>query len=531
MSMFSGSKLAGKMTPWLLILAIVIAAGVVGAKVGESYYQKVELFQQVIDHVSERYVDEHDPGDLVIDAVKSMLGNLDSHSQLLTPDDYKELMVDTRGKFGGIGIEIGLRNNILTVIAPMEGTPADRLGILAGDRIVGIEGESTEGWNTMDAVKKLRGPRGTEVSITVEREGLAEPIDFTIVREIINVKSVPYSFMLTPETGYIRLSTFSESSAHEILENLAKLEDEGCTSLVLDLRYNPGGLLSQAVQVSEIFLEKGKTIVSTRGRVSAQNSEYTAVKEDSETDIPMVVLINQFSASASEIVAGALQDHDRAIILGNTSFGKGSVQTLFALEGEYALKLTTARYYTPSGRSIHREEHHGEPLAINNDEVVKAEPGQEFYTDNGRKVYGGGGIRPDVIIEGKVLSQAEQNLLRKPVFFNYAVYYHSTHSELPTDFQVTEDITRDFLDRLSKEEEMEFSDAEAQESREFIELRLTYEIVRAFDGEAAARKAVIHKDEEIVEAIDMIKNGKDLSGMFSLAARLSEQAEEMAEKQ
>ncbi|MFQ6105008.1 MAG: S41 family peptidase [Candidatus Glassbacteria bacterium] len=529
MSILSDGKKMKRLAPALLLLAIGLAAGVVGAKVGESYYQKVELFQQVIDHVSERYVDEYDPGDLVMKAIKGMLGSLDAYSQLLTPDDYKELMVDTRGKFGGIGIEIGLRNGVLTVIAPIEGTPADRLGILAGDRIVGIEGEPTKGWNTMDAVKRLRGPKGTRVTITIEREGLDENIDFTITRDIINVKSVPYSFMVTPEIGYIRLSTFSEKSASEITESIHQLKEQGCQALILDLRYNPGGLLTQAVQVSELFLQKGQLIVSTRGRVANQNNEYRATKEETETDIPIVLLINQFSASASEIVAGSLQDHDRALILGKTSFGKGSVQTLFSLEGEYALKLTTAKYYTPSGRSIHRAEDHEKILAET--ESKPPPEGEEFFTDLGRTVYGGGGIRPDLFIESKLLSPVEQNLLRKPVFFNYAIHYQSTHSELPEDFQVTDEIIRDFSRKLETDEGIELSESEIQEAREFISLRLTYEILRAFKGEAAARKKVIHKDTEVVKAVELIEEGKDLEGMFSLASRLSKQAEEMVEVQ
>lgn len=521
--MFSGGKMVKGFMLGTLLLVIVFATGVVGARVGESYYEKVELFQQVIDYVTERYVDEHPADELVIKAVRGMLGNLDPHSQLLSPDDYNDLMVDTKGKFGGIGIEIGMRNGVLTVVAPLEGTPAHRLGIHAGDRIVAIEGESTKGWTSTDAVKRLRGPKGTQVTITVEREGLDETIDFTIVRDIINVKSVPYSFTLPPDIGYIRLSTFSEQSAAEILESLEALEAQNCKSLILDLRYNPGGLLTQAVQVSELFLRKDQTIVSIRGRDETQNSEYRATRSDAETDLPMVVLINEFSASASEIVAGALQDHDRAVILGETSFGKGSVQTLFALEGGYALKLTTAKYFTPSGRSIHKADVIETGFA--REEMEEKESAERFLTDRGRTVYGGGGIRPDFFVEARQLTPAEQKLLKKPVFFNYAIFYQSLHSEVPADFGVTPELIEDFRKRLATVEGIELSQDEAEEAGDLIESRLTYEILRAFHGESVARKSVIGTDTEVMKAVDFITQGKDLDGMFALASRLEKEEE------
>jgi carboxyl-terminal processing protease len=527
--MLSGGKIVKGFMLISLLLVVIFTSGVVGARVGESYYEKVELFQQVIDYVSERYVDEYLPDDLVIKAVKGMLGSLDPHSQFLSPDDYKELMVDTKGKFGGIGIEIGVRNGILTVVAPLEGTPAHRLGVHAGDRIVAIEGESTKGWASTDAVKKLRGPKGTQVTITVAREGLDETIDFTIVRDIINVKSVPYAFMLAPDIGYIRLSTFSEQSAAEILESIETLKAEKCGSLILDLRYNPGGLLTQAVQVSELFLGKGQSVVSIRGRDESQNTQYSAAKDDSETDLPIVILINQFSASASEIVAGALQDHDRAVILGETSFGKGSVQTLFALEGGYALKLTTAKYFTPSGRSIHKAEAALEDFA--REEIEEETPVEKFTTDRGRTVYGGGGIRPDLFVEVKQLTDVQQNLLKKPVFFNYAVAYQSLHAEVPSDFTVTPEIMEDFRKRLSAVEGIEISESEAQEEREFIETRLTYEILRAFHGEEVARKRVIMTDTEVAKAVDFIRQGKSLEGMFALASELEGEVEKVTAKE
>ncbi len=494
------------------------------AETNESIYEKIELYQNVIDKVSSRYVTDMGAGDLIIRSIEGMIGTLDPYSQLLDPDDYNDLKVDTKGRFGGIGIELGLRNNILTVIAPIEGTPAHALGLQGGDQIIRIEENPTKGWSTLDAVKLLRGPKGTDVSITIQREGLGDPFDITITRDIIKVKSVPYYFLVDSSTGYIRLSTFSESSGDEVRKAVEDLKSQGMDALILDLRYNPGGLLNQAVEVSEVFMERGEMIVFTSGRDHGQDREYMASRDGLTHRMPLVVLINKYSASASEIVAGALQDHDRALILGETSFGKGSVQTLFDLGSDYALRLTTAYYYTPSGRSIHKAEETELAVinghSLNGETVNEAEEGG-YYTDSGREVSGGGGIMPDVFVRPPELTSAAQEMLKKPIFFNFSVKYKSHNPDLPEDFEITEDIKNEFFEYMTGEG-IEVSMEDFSSEREFVEMRLEFELNRAYWGEGVAKQKGFDRDVEAQKALEIIDKGKTLVGLFEVASAMEE---------
>jgi len=315
-------------------------------------YEKLKIFGDVLSAVQTSYVEEPNVDQLVEGAIKGMLQNLDPHSSYLTPDMMKQMEVETKGMFGGLGIEIGVKEGILTVIAPIEDTPAFRAGLKAGDKIVKIENDSTKEMTVMDAVKRLRGDPGTKVTIWVTREGFPEARPFTITRDIIKIKSVKAK-VLGDGIGYIKLLQFQQDSADEMEKALQaqKNEKDGFRGLVLDLRNNPGGLLDQAVKVADKFIESG-LIVYTDGRIEAQKFKYSAHKEGTYTGFPIVVLVNAGSASASEIVAGALQDHGRAVVLGTKTFGKGSVQTILPLEDGSALRLTTARYFTPNGRSI-----------------------------------------------------------------------------------------------------------------------------------------------------------------------------------
>jgi len=315
-------------------------------------YQGLKLFSDVIDLVEKNYVDPVETKDLIQKAIQGMVRSLDPHSALLPPEAFEELKVDTKGEFGGIGIVITVQKGILTVISPIEGTPAHKAGVLAGDQIIKVDGESTEEMALWQAVKKMRGPKGTTVEITIKREGEAKPIAFKLVRDIIPIVSVK-SHMLKPEYGYIRISNFQDNTTDELLEALEEMESGGTKlkGLILDLRDNPGGLLDQAIAVADVFLENGE-IVSIKGRHKRHTKSYKAHANESKREYPIVLLINGGSASASEIVAGALQDHKRALILGTSSFGKGSVQTVETLRDGYGLKFTIARYYTPSGRSI-----------------------------------------------------------------------------------------------------------------------------------------------------------------------------------
>ncbi len=315
-------------------------------------YGKLKVFGDVLSAIQTSYVEEPNVDELIQGAIRGMLQTLDPHSSYLTPDMYKQVEVETKGSFGGLGVEIGIKDGVLTVIAPIEDTPAFRVGLKAGDKIVKIEKESTKDMTVMDAVKRLRGEPGTKVTISVLREGLSEPKPYTITRDIIKIKSVKFR-AVGDGIGYVKVNQFQQDTDTELEKALQSLlkEKGGLKGLVLDLRNDPGGLLDQAVKVSNKFIDSG-LIVYTDGRIENQKFKYTAKKDGAYMGFPIVVLVNAGTASASEIVAGCLQDHGRAIILGTKTFGKGSVQTILPLEDGSALRLTTARYFTPNGRSI-----------------------------------------------------------------------------------------------------------------------------------------------------------------------------------
>lgn len=316
-------------------------------------FRQVKLFSDTLAIVQNEYVEEPDFRSLIYNALKGMVSSLDPHSQFMDPDTYNELKVDTEGKFGGLGIEITIKDGLLTVVTPIEDTPAWKAGLKANDHIVKINNEITRDMTLVDAVKKLRGKAGEAVEITVLRENENKLIDFKIVRDIIRIKDIKEARILEDGIGYIRLVEFRENTPQELNKVLERLKKEGLSALILDLRNNPGGLLDVAVDVSAKFIQKDKLVVSTKGRKSNQNLELSSHEQDPLTDIPMAVLINEGSASGSEIVAGCLQDYNRAIIVGIKSFGKGSVQTVIPLRDGSALRLTTSKYFTPLGKQIH----------------------------------------------------------------------------------------------------------------------------------------------------------------------------------
>jgi carboxyl-terminal processing protease len=355
-----GQRMSGNGRTWgaaiVLALLTVLFSGREGVEqvgaVPKEAYEELETFTNILSIIQKNYVDEVQTKQLIEGAINGMLTSLDPHSAYLTPDLYKELQVDTKGSFGGLGIEITNRNGVLTVVSPIEDTPAYRAGVKAGDQILKIDGEFTKDMTLVEAVKKMRGPKETKVTLTLKRENLPELFDVVLTREIIKIQSVKAK-MLEKGYGYVRLTQFQERTDDDLDRALKKLDKEasGLHGLVLDLRNDPGGLLTQAVKISDMFLESG-LIVYTDGRLENQKQKYFAHKPGTWSEFPMVVLVNAGSASASEIVAGALQDHKRALILGTQTFGKGSVQTILPLDDSSAIRLTTARYFTPNGRSI-----------------------------------------------------------------------------------------------------------------------------------------------------------------------------------
>ncbi len=341
--------------PLAILLAVLLSGGRGAERVGaapNTSYEDLETFTNVLAIIQKNYVEDVDTKRLVEGAINGMLASLDPHSAYLTPELYKELQVETKGSFGGLGIEITNRNGMLTVVAPIEDTPAYRAGVKAQDIILKIDGEFTKDMSLVEAVKKMRGPKNTKVKLTIKREHPQKLLDVVLTREIIKIQSVK-SKVLPGGYGYLRVTQFQEHSDDDVERALRDLQKEtgGLKGLVLDLRNNPGGLLTQAVKISDIFLDSG-LIVYTDGRLENQKQKYFAHKANTWDDFPMVVLVNGGSASASEIVAGALQDHKRAMVLGTQTFGKGSVQTILPLDETSALRLTTARYFTPNGRSI-----------------------------------------------------------------------------------------------------------------------------------------------------------------------------------
>jgi len=339
-------------------------------------YENIELLTNILNIVQKNYVDEVSFDQLFEGAITGMLASLDPHSAYLTPDLYKELQVDTKGSFGGLGIEIAVRNGMLTVVSPIEDTPAYRAGIQSGDSIVKIDGALTKDMSLLEAVKKMRGRKGTKINLSIAREGAPDLIDVTIVREVIKIRSVK-SRLIEPGYAYVRITQFQEQTTEDVQRAIDGLLKEGeIRGLILDIRNNPGGLLAQAVRVSDLFLDSG-LIVYTDGRLESQRQKYYAHKAETYDDFPIVALVNGGSASASEIVAGALQDHNRAIILGTQTFGKGSVQTILPLEQDAALRLTTARYYTPNGRPIQASGIEPDIAMDNRVLVAKVEGGAE----------------------------------------------------------------------------------------------------------------------------------------------------------
>ena len=348
-----------------LLLGVLIGKGWERTGHATETYEELKTFSEVLTQIQKHYVEEAKPKDLVQGAIRGMLATLDPHSAYMTPEMFKEIQVETKGEFGGVGIQIGIKDNRLAVIAPIDGTPAQKAGIRAGDFITKVNEETTKDLTLMDAVQRMRGPKGTKVNLTIQRDGTPDPLVFTLTRDIIKIESVK-SKVLDNNIAYVRLTQFQESTARDLSRVLKQFREQKLTSTILDLRNNPGGLLTSSVEVSEQFVGPGKLIVYIKGR-EGRKDEYVSRAKDQLEEYPMIVLVNEGSASASEIVAGALQDWGRAVVIGSTTFGKGSVQTILPLADGSGLRLTTALYYTPKGRSI-------QATGITPDIVVKAQP-------------------------------------------------------------------------------------------------------------------------------------------------------------
>ena len=510
----------------------IIVALLVGVLVGgwfvervsarKDIYSYLDLFTDTLDKVERGYVEDVDSKELMYGAIRGMLSSLDPYSMFLDEEEFRDFQVTTEGEFGGLGIQITVRDGVLTVVSPVEGTPAFDLGIQSGDRIVRIEGESSIGITVDEAIGKLRGEPGTKVDITIRREGVEEFLEYTVTRDIIKIDSVPYSILLDGEVGYVRIARFSRTSAEELSAHLDDLEEGGMKSLILDLRSNPGGLLTQAVDVSDIFLDTGELIVSTRGRMQGQDQSFHArTPARYDPDFPIVVLVNGGSASASEILAGAIQDWDRGIVVGTTSFGKGSVQTLMRLRPltkECAMKLTTAKWYMASGRAIEKPERWmGVVDAGDGEEGEETEEARpEYRTAAGRLVYGGGGVTPDIEIEPRLRPDFVVDLERREEFFEFAIEYAASHDIPDGDISVDSTMWSEFVDFLGRDE-FEFEPELLDENREDVELAIRRDMTRRLRSRVDAYVVALEGDTQVSEAAGIAGRASSLEDLFDIA--------------
>jgi carboxyl-terminal processing protease len=453
-------------------------------------YQEMQRFNEVFHAVSKYYVEEIDNQKLINGAISGMLETLDPHSVYIPKEQLADVTEKFEGHFYGIGIEFNIFNKIPTVVSPMPGSPADRLGLRPADQIVAIENKSTYGFTEEDVRSRLRGPEGTQVRVTIRRSGVEEPFEVTITREKISITSVESSFMLDQQTGYVLISRFAKTTGEELESALAKLEKQGMKQLILDLRGNAGGFLEQAVSVADKFIDHGKKIVYTRGRIAQANEDFYATEADKHARFPLIVLLNHGSASASEIVAGAVQDWDRGLVAGETSFGKGLVQSQIGLRDGAAVRITTARYYTPSGRLIQRPYNktltdyyeEGWDDEDPNVEVDSTHDRPTYKTSAGRLVYGGGGITPDVHIKWPRPTQFTVDLIIKRSFFEFASDFVGRNRQLAADFnafrqnwQPTDAVLADFRRKIEALK-IKFAPESWNKDLDFIKLRLKSEI-------------------------------------------------------
>jgi carboxyl-terminal processing protease len=480
--------------------------------------RSITKFSSILSLIEANYYREVDPEKLIYSSIRGMLETLDPHSYFLDPDSLSRMREEYTGKYYGLGIQIQKHGENLVVIAPIEGTPASRLGIQPGDVISTIEGESTKPLTSFDAMQRLRGPKGTKVTFTIVREGLEEPLEMTIEREEIPLHSVPYAFMLTDTTGYIFIRNFAETTTEEFEQKMGRLLGQGMKDLILDLRWNTGGPFFQSIELSDLFLPKGDVIVSIKGRNRVYNREFRAQRNDQFENIPLVILINRGSASASEIVSGAVMDNDRGYIVGEDSWGKGLVQTVFPLGENLAVALTTAKYFTPSGRSIQRDFEHIEDYFL-----FKRAPDEERevrYTAKGRKVLGQGGIAPDYEVSSRP-DAFTLELMSRGAFFGYARKFAARETALAKNFVFPGDqrnsgvagkipLTRDFsvgtpvLEDFKvylKTARIDFDEQRFAEAESEIRRELGREIVSSLWGIEDGLRAYRKSDAVVVKAL------------------------------
>ena len=477
--------------------------------------KSMKLFVELLDMVESNYATPVESDKAVYGAIDGMLRTLDPHSKFFDPKEFASLREDQRGKYYGLGITISTRFGKVTVVSPpFPGAPAEKAGLRVGDMITHVNGDPTDGLDLNDVVSRLKGPRGTAVNIRVSRPGVEEPLELSVVRDEIAKYTITNVYHIRPKVGYIKLESFAETTGAELRESLRKLDYQTLEGLILDLRSNPGGLLQEAIEVSEMFLQKGQMIVETRGRTRGSNRPYASQRLNNDNLYPLVVLVNPQSASASEIVSGAVQDHDRGLVVGETTFGKGLVQSVYPLGKNAGLALTTQKWYTPSGRLIQRDYSQISQFDYYNHKEAPGDKKNEDikYSDAGRVLYGGGGINPDYVVPPSQSNDFQNLLAARFAFFTFVRDFLAQNPKVDATFEVSDAMINDFKAHIQKRG-MAVTDKDIADNRDFLRLMIKQEVFYNRIGVAEAQRVRLEGDPQVLKALELMPEAKALQNM------------------
>jgi len=510
-------RFRGTFWAFLLVVVLALSVGLHGQvpsrtqRSGEELDPAFKQFTNLLSVVEENYATTIDSTKAMNGAVDGMLRTLDPHSRYYEPKAFAQMIEDQRGRYYGLGITVTTRFGKVTVVSrPARNSPAERADLRVGDVISKVGTESTHNMDLNTVVSKIKGDKGTTVHITIVRAGIPEPLEMSIIRDEITKYTINSFFMIKPGIGYIKLDSFAENSASELREALKSLDSKRFDGLIFDLRGNPGGLLPAAIEISETFLQKGQSILETRGRTRGSNRSYFSQKPNSENLYPIVVLISPTSASASEIVSGALQDHDRGLIVGETSFGKGLVQSIFTMQNRGALALTTQKWFTPSGRLIQRDYSQISQFDYYNHKDSEQKKDDIKHSDLGRVVYGGGGITPDYIVPPAKSNEFQNLMASRFAVFTFTREFLARNPSVDSSFRVSDAAIAQFKQHLQKRN-IEFVEKDVQENTNFLKRAIRYEVVYNKFGAADASRTLLDDDPQVLKAIELIPEAKALA--------------------